>query len=110
MKKLWLLTLVMIAHLAFATSVANQALLITCQTKGHLVYASCVAVTPVTAEQIAYCTTIYTAYNLCLTVLNSPLPMLPSKNHSSYSWSPYDICKYELANLAMFDLCPNTSM
>ena len=58
-------------------------------------------VTNLTGEPkvIATCTTLYTTYNATLTTINAPLPIVPSIDPSPYSWSPFDICRYETAHL-----------
>lgn len=108
MKKYFLLLYLASTTSVYGVSTINNVLLLKCQTLGHLIFNSCIVVPPTTIEQTAYCTTIYLSYNSCLQLLNNPLPMIITREPSPFTWSPYDICRFEPANLAMFDLCPST--
>ena len=107
MKLVLIILLFKISTVLAITSIDEEALLISCQTLGHSIYHSCIATPPATSSQVSYCTSTYSSYSKCLQGLNAPLPMLIATSPSPYSWSPYDICRYEPAFVAMFDLCPS---
>jgi len=92
---------------ADGADVADEALLINVQSQGHTVFYSCIQTPPTTAAQATYCAGIYSSYVVSLQALNAPLPMVHSIDPSPFSWSPYDICRFDTANLALFDLCPS---
>ena len=90
-----------------AGNVVNEALLINCQAQGHKVFYSCIQIPPTTTEKATYCAGIYSSYLGCSQKLNAPLPMVVSLTGSPFLWSPYDICRFEVASLVLFDLCPS---
>lgn len=80
-------------------SPADEAVLASAYSQGVNIYNTCIAVPPIDPDQVAYCTSIYTAYVVTLSILNAPFPIVPSLDPSPYSWSPFDICKYEVAHM-----------
>ena len=106
MKKIYILSSLWMAPV-FANPV-DEALLVKCQLLGHSVYYSCIATPPLTSEQQSYCLSIYSQYNAELVLLNVPYPLLPTHEPSPFSWSPYDVCRYETAFMVLFDLCPSS--
>ena len=69
------------------------------QAQGITIYHSCIDPPPADPNTVAYCNSIYIIYLSELTVINTPFPIVPSLDPSPYSWSPYDICRYEVANM-----------
>ena len=92
-----LLTSTLSSHV-MATAV-DEAMTALATTQGKAIYDLCIANPPVEPKVIATCTTLYTTYNATLTTINAPLPIVPSIDPSPYSWSPFDICRYETAHL-----------
>jgi hypothetical protein len=77
----------------------DEALVLAAQVAGRQVYFSCIAITPVTAEQQAICAGLYTIYNNALRAVNAPLPLVPSLDPSPYVLSQYDVCRYETGHM-----------
>lgn len=80
-------------------SPADEALVASAYVQGANIYNTCIATPPVDPDLVAYCTSIYTAYVMTLNSVNAPLPILPAVDPSPYAWSPYDICRYEVAHM-----------
>ena len=77
----------------------DEALVDSAYAEGSNIYNSCIAVPPVDPNAVAACTTLYITYLATLSLVNAPLPMLPSSDQSPYSWSPFDICRQEVAHM-----------
>ncbi len=75
----------------------DEAAIAVAKSKGSTVYASCIVTPPVTPEQQAWCASVYAVYLSDLQVVNAPYPIAPAVTPSPYSFSQYDICKYETA-------------
>ncbi len=102
-------TLILFALIHYASaSPVDEVLLKSCQATGHVLYSTCVATPPVTPEQVAACTALYSQYMICSTSLNAPQPMLPSKSPDPYTWSPYDPCRFEVHHYILWDICPSS--
>ena len=95
--KLLLISLIMTNH-AMATP-ADEAMVDSAYAQGANIYNSCIAVPPADPNVLAYCTTLYVTYLSTLSLVNAPFPILPSSDPSPYSWSPFDICRYEVAHM-----------
>ena len=96
-------------HAVFAIDViAAEALLLTCQSTGHTLYAQCVVKVPITPEDIAVCTSLKASYNLCLAQLTAPSPLIPAIDPDPYAMNPFTPCTYEAAHLILYDICPTT--
>ena len=80
-------------------SPADIAVLASAYAQGVNIYHACIVPPPIEPDAIAYCTTTYAVYVATLTALNAPLPITVSLDPSPYSWSPYDICRYEVAHM-----------
>lgn len=72
-----------------------EANLVAAHAAGMNVYNRCILIPPVTKPQIAICNGLQSTYYATLVSANSPLPLLINPYPSPYSWSPYDICRYE---------------
>lgn len=109
MNKLFLINTLFI-NLAIANTVVDEAQLIAARNAGNSVYTTCIVTPPITPAQQATCSGLYSAYNNSLAVLNAPFPLVMSTSVSPYTWSPYDICKYEVTHLVFppegFPICP----
>lgn len=78
---------------------ADEALVASAYAQGVIIYNSCIAIPPADPNVVAYCTTLYVAYISTLNLVNAPLPTPISSDPSPYSWSPFDICRYEVAHM-----------
>jgi hypothetical protein len=76
----------------------DEAQLLATRSAGKTVYSSCILTPPVTNAQKLVCEGLYNTYKSALTLLNAPFPLIASIDPSPYTWSPYDICKYEPAH------------
>lgn len=85
-------------NIALASPI-DEAMVISAHTQGINIYNTCIATPPVDPHVIAYCTTIYTVYVTTLVSINAPFPIIPATDPSPYSWSPFDICRYEVAHM-----------
>lgn len=97
-----LIKLYLLSAIVASSSIASpidEALVASAYTQGANIYNTCIVTPPVDPNVIAYCTSVYITYTITLTTVNAPYPMLPSLDSSPYSWSPYDICKYEVAHM-----------
>lgn len=72
-----------------------EANLVAAHAAGMSVYNSCILIPPVTKPQIAICEGLQRSYYATLVSANAPLPLIINPYPSPYSWSPYDICRYE---------------
>jgi hypothetical protein len=106
MKFTYFVILLLLNQFSF-TIVMNEGVLVSAQSQGHTIYYSCIATPPVSTQQIAACSVMYKAYNSTLQLLNAPLPIMPSLDPSPFSWSPYDVCRFETGHMALLDLCPS---
>lgn len=77
---------------------ASEALIMAARAKGTAVYGGCILKPPTTPPEVAYCSGIYSIYVAALQAINAPLPLAPTMTPSQYSWSPYDLCKYETSH------------
>ena len=96
---------ILLSNICFAIDFANEALLLTCQAHGHILYANCVAKTPITPDDISTFFSLKTTYNLCLQELNQPLPLISSLDPDIYANSPFTPCNYETGHLILYDIC-----
>lgn len=94
-----LLTLFFVLANYIFASPFDEAVLASAYSQGVNIYNTCIATPPIEPDAIAYCTTTYIVYVVTLDILNAPYPSIPSTDPSPYSWSPYDICKYEVAHM-----------
>lgn len=95
--KLYLL-LAILANSSIASPI-DEAELISAYNQGVTIYHTCIVPPPSDPTTAAYCSTIYTIYVATLATLNAPFPIIVSIDPSPYAWSPYDICKYEVAHM-----------
>lgn len=95
--KLLIISLIMTNNAV--ASPADEALVDSAYAQGVNIYNSCIAIPPADPNVLAYCTTLYTTYIATLSVVNAPFLILPSSDPSPYSWSPFDICRYEVAHM-----------
>lgn len=93
-----LILAIAINHSSIATP-ADEALVASAYAQGVNIYNTCIATPPVDPDLVTYCTSIYTVYVVTLSSVNAPLPILPAIDPSPYVWSPYDICRYEVAHM-----------
>jgi hypothetical protein len=107
LKKLITLCAITRSYAISTDVVANEALLISCQSVGHVLFVSCVVVPPADSTQAAICAVLYAKYMACSTALNAPMPMIPSLDPDPYKISPYSPCRYEVGHVILFDICPN---
>jgi len=101
MKKLLLIVLLLKVLIVQAIT-PDELLLANCHLQGHTVYNLCIKSVP--AKE---CPDLYANYVGCLHKLNLPYRMKISRDSSPYSYSPYDICKFETAHIVVLDLCPS---
>lgn len=87
--------------------VVDEALLISCQASGHLLYSNCVIKPPIKPDDVAVCATLKTTYLICLGKLNLPYPLVPSLDPDPYSNNPFTPCHYETSHAILYDICPN---
>ena len=107
--KISLMILLCIVFITYSFgSVADEALIQSAKAKGSTVYYSCIVTPPTSDEQYAWCLGVYYTYVASLQVVNAPYPLSPSITPSKYSWSPFDICRYETSHL-VFTLLSNPS-
>ncbi|MCX8514840.1 MAG: hypothetical protein ORN24_04655, partial [Burkholderiales bacterium] len=83
---------------------ASEVTVTSCQLTGHFIYSQCIAITPITTEQLDSCVATYATYTICLQIINNPYPLTPVI-YSKYHSNPFDICKYETGTLIMVELC-----
>ena len=95
MKLIWAF---LIMNIAIASPV-DEAMLASAYAQGVTIYHACIVPPPADPDAVAYCTTIYATYVATLSALNAPFPLFVSLDPSPYSWSLYDICKYETAHM-----------
>lgn len=95
MKKLIFFYSLLVTYVYAAEPVISEAQLLAARSAGNTVYRKCILIPPVTKPQIAICKGLDSAYNSALSALNAPFPLVVSTSPSMYSWSPYDICRYE---------------
>lgn len=88
----------LIMNFTFASPM-DKAVLASAYSQGVTIYHTCIVPPPSDPTTAAYCTTIYTTYVVTLGVLNAPFPLIISLDPSPYVWSPYDICRYEVAHM-----------
>lgn len=105
MKLIFLCILFQVSNAISLGTPALEALLVSCQVTGHSLYDSCV-ITPPTNP--ATCTSLLATYMACSKTLNSPYPMLISKDPDPYSWSPFDPCRFEVQKVILWDICPSS--
>ena len=86
------------ANSAIASPVIDEVLLNIARVKGVAVYTACILNPPSTPAQIAACEAMYLAYVAALQAINAPFPLVRSMSPSLYSWSRYDVCRYETAH------------
>jgi hypothetical protein len=104
------ISLLIYSKLGYAVSIINttdEALVLACQTKGYMLYHSCVEVPPITTEQVAWCTSLKLAYITCLRIINTPYPLVISTDPDPYSMSPFTPCTYETGHSILYTICPN---
>ncbi len=77
----------------------NEGLLASAKATGTTIYFSCILTPPTSDEQTAYCIAMSAVYKAKSQTLNAPLPLMIGKDPSPYSWSPYDICRFEVGHL-----------
>jgi hypothetical protein len=82
---------------------SNEVLLTSSHEQGTHIYQTCIVTPPVTASQKALCAGLYSTYMSSLTKLNSAYPLTPTINPDPYSWSQYDICRYETSHAVFGD-------
>lgn len=107
MKRLSLLLMTFVLANNAMALVVDEAMVTLANKQGIAVYDLCIAKPPVKPDAIAACATLYTTYVATLDVVNAPLPTVPSIDPSPYSWSPFDICRYEVAHM-VFNLVAAT--
>ena len=107
LQKLLLLCAITQSYAVSGDVIANEALLVSCQSVGHILFASCVVVPPADSTQAAICAGLYAKYMACSTALNMPMPMVLSLDPDPYKSSPYTPCRYEVGHVILFDICPN---
>lgn len=102
---LGLLALLGIVHVSMvhADMITNEALLALAKTQGTNVYHECILTPPVTPQQKAFCSALYAVYKIYITALNTPYPLVIAVEPDPYSWSPYDICRYEVGHMVFGD-------
>lgn len=109
------ITLIILSIITIKMSYPNpidEAFVASAKVNGVIVYNSCVLIPPATPQQQTWCTGVYAKYINSLQIVNSPLPLLFSTTPSAYSWSPFDICRYETShfvfdNPAVLPYCPS---
>ncbi len=100
MKRLSLFLLMTFALASNAMAlVVDEALIALANKQGVNIHNMCIAKPPVKPDAIAACATLYTRYTATLNAVNAPLAIVPSIDPSPYSWSPFDICRYEVAHM-----------
>lgn len=98
MKKFLFLGMVTIsisANAIVSGAIDAEANLVAAHAAGMHVYTSCILIPPVTKPQIIACDALNRTYEATLTAASAPLPLSPNMFPSPFSWSPYDICRYE---------------
>jgi hypothetical protein len=92
------------------TPVIDEAQLLAARSAGNAVFHGCIETPPVTPAQAGVCAGLYGTYVATLTALNAPYPLVSTTSPSPYSWSPYDICRFEPSHFVFppegFPICP----
>lgn len=88
------------------TLILDEALLISSQGFGHVLYLNCVLAPPVTQEQLVYCASLKLSYIAGLHTLNQPLLLNIASLPDPYTPNPFSPCTYEIAYLIIPDICP----
>lgn len=104
MKKLLLFLSICANCKSFAVETGDYASLVSAAAQAHVILGSCILVpTPDPT-----CPAQLTTYYATLATLNLPLPLSkPTDGYiSPYSTTPYDICAFDTARIAVADLCP----
>ena len=79
----------------------NEMLLEIVKSQGSRVFFTCVVTPPETPPSI--CSKLYARYLANLSALNAPNPLVLSIDPDPYSWSPFDICRYETEHIVFGD-------
>ena len=79
--------------------VVDEAIVALANKQGVNIYNMCIAIPPIDPDIVTSCTGLYVAYTATLSAVNAPLSIAPSIDPSPYSWSPFDICRYEVAHM-----------
>jgi hypothetical protein len=105
MKKL--LGLIILSSVSYADLISDTALTATAHGQAQSIKSGCIDSPPITPWQISWCTSTYGSYTANLQTLNLPYPISTSTDGyvSPYSWSPYDICRFETGRVVSMDLC-----
>lgn len=90
--------------------VVDEAQLLAARSAGNAVFHGCIETPPATPAQAGVCAGLYGSYVATLTALNAPYPLVSTTSPSPYSWSPYDICRFEPSHFVFppegFPICP----
>ena len=100
MNKIILALLVSTIATSSGAVVIDEIIMAKTRTQGRLVYTTCIVTPPLTPPQQAYCGSIYASYVSSQQALNAPLPLMLAMDQSPYSWSQYDVCRYEPSQMA----------
>lgn len=102
MRKLFLI-LGIYANFALAITPGDEGTLSTVVSQAHWIKSNCID--PLIPDHS--CGGTVTSYYVSLGILNQPLPLSPSTDgyQSPYYLSPFDICRFETARVAVPDLC-----
>lgn len=93
-----------------ASAIANEPLLATTISLGNEIYVTCILTPPVSASQQAVCAAKYATYLVNIQTLHIDMfkglntVMLPGAP-DPYLWSPYDVCRFDMGNLILFNIC-----
>ena len=111
-KKFSILTMILFTKLVWSDT-KDELLLMEAKSEGFYILNSCILTPPVDPSDVTRCTALYTKYISTITVLNAPKILTLNQKSSSYSSSPFDICRFEIATLIFGEkiinqpYCPN---
>ncbi len=101
--------LIAVSSYSYAIVDPLETTLIKAKNEAVSVKVTCIDTPPVTSQQVAWCHSHYSIYTNYLTQLQAPNPLTVNLGNdgytSPYSWSPYDICRYEPGRLINEGLC-----
>lgn len=90
-------------------AIANEPLVVNTAIIAKSIYDACIVTIPDNSGQVGACTAAYSSYISNLKILHFDITGINStlalSTMDPYPWSPYDICRYDIANLIVPQLC-----
>lgn len=90
-----LLSIHQVQAIDIADAAIAEANLAASHAAGMHVYTSCILTPPLTHAQVVMCEGLQRVYEASLVQAAAPMPLSMNTYPSPYSWSPFDICRYE---------------